>query len=210
MLCKLQSQSKLLGHFAVQWRIQGRGQGEPGSPLIFKPNWGPKGRKKIFDTIPPPPPAPLSQGLDDRSPPYLKVWFRHCRLLALPMLVYKIWRVNCDKQNWKDEKMGQKLKKQRWVEVFQLFLAKTVALVTIQNSDNERWNYCVVGCSYSMKMNDTTLLRQLTMISTDPCRHNLKTLFPFLVAKLHINIIMDDKKITIILFLFKNEQYFYI
>ena len=34
--------------------------------------------------------------------------------------------------------MGQKLKKQRWVEVFQLFLAETVALVTIQNSDNER------------------------------------------------------------------------
>ena len=55
-----------------------------------------------------------------------------------------------------------------------------------------------------------SVLRQLTMISTDPCRHNLKTLFPFLVAKLHINIIMDDKKITIILFLFKNEQYFYI
>ena len=61
-----------------------------------------------------------------------------------------------------------------------------------------------------MIMNDTTLLRQLTIISTDPCRHKLKTLFPFLVAKLHINIIMDDKKITIILFLFKNEQYFLI
>ena len=114
MLCKLQSQSKLLGHFAVRWRIEGRGPGEPGSPLIFKP------------------PAPLSLGLDDRfppppprSPPYLKVWFRHCCLLALPMLVYKIWRVNCDKQNWKDEKMDQKLKKQRWVEVFQLFLPET-------------------------------------------------------------------------------------
>ena len=114
MLCKLQSQSKLLGHFAVQWRIQGRGPGEPGSLLIFKPNWGPKGRKKFFDTIPPPPPyvrvwmtAPPPP---TRSTPYLKVWFRHCRLVALPMLVYKIWRVNCDKQNWKEEKMGQKLK----------------------------------------------------------------------------------------------------
>ena len=168
MLCKLQSQSKLLGHFAVQWRIQGRGPGEPGSPLIFKPNWGPKGRKKFFDTIPPPPP-----------PPYLRVWMTAPTPLALPMLVYKIWRFNCDKQNWQDEEMGQKLKKQRWVEVFQLFLPETVALVTIQNSDNERWNYCVVGCSYSMKMNDTTLLRLLTMISTDPCRHNLKTLFLF-------------------------------
>ena len=128
MLCKLQSQSKLLGHFAVRWRIEGRGPGEPGSPLIFKPNWGPKGRKKFFDTIPP---RPLMSGSGwplpppPVSPPYLKVWFRHCRLLALPMLVYKIWRVNCDKQNWKDEKMGQKLKKQRWVEVFQLFLPDT-------------------------------------------------------------------------------------
>ena len=67
---------------------------------------------KIFLT--PSPPAPLCQGLDDRSPPrsppYLKVWFRHCRLLALLMLVYRIWRVNCDKQDWKDEEMGQKLK----------------------------------------------------------------------------------------------------
>ena len=138
---------------------------------------------KIFLT-PPPPPRPLMSGSGSplpppRSPPYLKVWFRHCRLLALLMLVYKIWRVNCDKQDWKDEEMGQKLKKQRRVEVSQLFLPETVALVTIQNSDNERWNYCVVGCSYSMKMNDTTLLRQLTMISTDPCRHNLKTLFLF-------------------------------
>ena len=61
-----------------------------------------------------------------------------------------------------------------------------------------------------MIMDDKTLLRQLTMISTNPCRHKLKTLFPFLVAKLHINIIMDDKKITIILFLFNNEQYCYI
>ena len=203
----------MLGHFAVRWRIQGRGPREPGSPLIFKPNLGPKGGKKFFWDHPP----PLSQGLDDRSPPprsppYLKIWIRYCGLLAhaLPMLVYRIWRINCDKQDWKDEEMGQKLKKQRRVEVSQLFQPETVALVTIQNSDNERWNYCVVGCSYSMKMNDTTLLRQLTMISTDPCRHNLKTLFPFLVAKLHINIIMDDKKITIILFLFKNEQYFYI
>ena len=171
----------MLGHFAVRWRIEGRGPGEPGSPLIFKPNLGPKGGKKFFWDHPP----PLSQGLDDRSPPrsppYLKIWIRYCGLLAhaLPMLVYRIWRVNCDKQDWKDEKMGQKLKKQRWVEVFQLFLPEAVALVTIQNSDNERWNYCVVGCSYSMKMNDTTLLRQLTMISTDPCRHNLKTLFLF-------------------------------
>ena len=42
-----------------QWRIQGR------APLIFRPQWGPKGRKKIIlQTVPPP---PLSEG--DLDPP---------------------------------------------------------------------------------------------------------------------------------------------
>ena len=40
-----------------QWRIQGRG---PPPPPIFRPNWGPKGRKTLFGdrprTTPPPPP----------------------------------------------------------------------------------------------------------------------------------------------------------
>ena len=31
-----------------------------------------------------------------------------CCLLALPMLVCKIWWVYCDNQHWKDEEMGQK------------------------------------------------------------------------------------------------------
>ena len=47
-----------------QLRIQGRDQG-PRSPLVFRPNWGPKGRKKFFETVLP----PASQGLDDRNPP---------------------------------------------------------------------------------------------------------------------------------------------
>ena len=37
------------------------------TPLICRPNWGSKGRKKIFRR--PPPSPPLSKGLDDRSPP---------------------------------------------------------------------------------------------------------------------------------------------
>ena len=45
----------------LQWRIQGRAR----PPLIFRPKWGPKGRKKDFwDNLP----SPLSKGLDDRSP----------------------------------------------------------------------------------------------------------------------------------------------
>ena len=41
------------------------GAGGPGAPFIFRPNWGPKGRKKTFWW-----PLPsLSLGLDDRPPP---------------------------------------------------------------------------------------------------------------------------------------------
>ena len=43
-----------------QWGIQGRGSGGSASPppLIFRPDWGPKGRKKFFGDRPPPPPPP--------------------------------------------------------------------------------------------------------------------------------------------------------
>ena len=46
----------------IQWRIQGRGPGSPSPlppPLIFRPNWGPKGRKNSFG---------------DRAAPFLRVW----------------------------------------------------------------------------------------------------------------------------------------
>ena len=45
----------------------------PPPPFIFRPNWGPKGRKKKKETSPSPPPPPphLSKGLDDRAPHYL-------------------------------------------------------------------------------------------------------------------------------------------
>ena len=42
-----------------------------------------------------------------------------CCLLALPLLVCKIWWVTCDKQHWKDEETGQKQKNR--VKVSQLF-----------------------------------------------------------------------------------------
>ena len=38
--------------------------GQPPPPLIFRPNWDPKGRKNFFEPGAPPP--HLSQGLDDR------------------------------------------------------------------------------------------------------------------------------------------------
>ena len=45
----------------IHWQIQGRGPGGP-PPLVFRPNWGPRGRKSFFCDRPPPP--PLSGGLD--------------------------------------------------------------------------------------------------------------------------------------------------
>ena len=56
--------------------------GDAGGPFIFRPKWGPKGRKNV-GTQPPPPPAknlgprasPLSQGLDSAL---LDVMFRVC------------------------------------------------------------------------------------------------------------------------------------
>ena len=53
---------------SLQLRIQGRGPGDPGSPLFLD-------QKSFFETNPPPP--TLSQGLDDQALPYLKVWIHN-------------------------------------------------------------------------------------------------------------------------------------
>ena len=50
----------------LPWQIQGRGPGAHPPPLIFRPKWDPKGRKKFFETR-----SPLSQGLDDQGPPLI-------------------------------------------------------------------------------------------------------------------------------------------
>ena len=42
-----------------QWRVQGRGPGGPAHPLIFRLNWGPRGRTKFFWRP---------------GPPYQRVW----------------------------------------------------------------------------------------------------------------------------------------
>ena len=38
----------------IQWRIQGRSPGDLIPPLIFRPKWGPKGRKNFLGDRPPP------------------------------------------------------------------------------------------------------------------------------------------------------------
>ena len=51
--------------------IQGRGAGGPGTPLFFRPNWGPKGWKKfIWDRSP---------------PPFLRVW------MTKPPVIWRFW-----------------------------------------------------------------------------------------------------------------------
>ena len=66
----------LLSTVTQQWRIQERDPGDPASPppLFLDQTKAPRAEKKAFKTAP----SPLSQGLDDRPPPYLKVWIRHC------------------------------------------------------------------------------------------------------------------------------------
>ena len=56
------------------------GSREGALPLISRPNWGPKGRKKNLRRSP-----LLSQGLDDQPPPasppsYQNVWIRHWKV----------------------------------------------------------------------------------------------------------------------------------
>ena len=46
----------------------------PGPPPLFLDQTEARRAEKIFSGDHP----PLSQGLDDRAPPYLKVWIRHC------------------------------------------------------------------------------------------------------------------------------------
>ena len=63
-----------------QWRFQGRGPEGPGPHLIFRPYWGPKGRRRFFWHCPR---RPLISGsgwppLPPPPPPHLRVWFRHC------------------------------------------------------------------------------------------------------------------------------------
>ena len=60
------------------WRIEGRDPGGPGAPLIFRLNWGPKGRKNLFgDRRPPPPPPPP-------PPPNLSFWMTRPHLSQGP------------------------------------------------------------------------------------------------------------------------------
>ena len=72
MLFKLQSQLKLLGHFAVQWRIQGRGPGSQALPLFLNQTEARRAEKNFLR-----PPSP-----------YLRVWMTAPPLPA-PHLIWR-------------------------------------------------------------------------------------------------------------------------
>ena len=56
-----------------QWRIHGRGLGDPGpSPLFLDQTEARRAENKFLETGP-----PLSKGLDDRPAPYFVVCIRH-------------------------------------------------------------------------------------------------------------------------------------
>ena len=77
--------------YIIQWRILGRGRGGLGLPLIFRPEWGPKGRKTFFWDILPPPPPPL----------VLVSWYGNFkpRLVTLPNLGYKLLKLQAYPQH---------------------------------------------------------------------------------------------------------------
>ena len=62
--------------YIISGGSRGGARGARPPPVMFRPNWGPKGRKKFFLR----PSLPLFQDLDDRppaAPDYLKVWMHH-------------------------------------------------------------------------------------------------------------------------------------
>ena len=96
--------SKMFAKSIVIW-VSGSGGSRGGLPLIFRPNWGPKGRKNSFGR-PPPPPYLRVWMTAPPSPPapiYPKVWIRHCQVhlsTLLGVLVYLSWKYQSRCQNW--------------------------------------------------------------------------------------------------------------
>jgi len=90
----LQQNLQEQNHF--QWRIQGRG---PTPHLIFRPNRGPKSRKKFFgdrapplskglDHAPPSPPPSLSQGLDPAFTLHFVTHYQYHQFLAIKTFLW--------------------------------------------------------------------------------------------------------------------------
>ena len=73
--------------------FRGGARGAP-PPLIFRPNWGPKGRKKLFGW-PPPPYFGVWMTVPPPPPAYLKVWIRHWLADNDACVCTGLYTVNC-------------------------------------------------------------------------------------------------------------------
>ena len=62
----------------------GKGLRGPALSLFLDQNESRWAEKTVFEAAPP---TPLSQGVDDRGPPYLRVWIRHWCLPINSMLL---------------------------------------------------------------------------------------------------------------------------
>ena len=62
----------------------GKGLRGPALSLFLDQNEARWAEKTVFEAAPP---TPLSQGVDDRGPPYLRVWIRHWCLPINSMLL---------------------------------------------------------------------------------------------------------------------------
>ena len=90
--CKTEKQNyQCLEKVLSNSRSWGGAQGAAPPPLlIFRPKWGPKGKKKFFCGRPPPPPYLRVWMTAPPSPPYLKVWICHCFPLAFMLCCTKV------------------------------------------------------------------------------------------------------------------------
>ena len=102
----------------IQWRIQGRHPWAPLPPLIFRPKWGPKCRKKVFGDRALPPYLRVWMA----PPPYLKVWIRHwdnfvslcdipCSMKILRVLIFANWPLSAKISSYTKKKRKIKRRK---------------------------------------------------------------------------------------------------
>ena len=101
---------------------RGGARGARPPPLIFRPKWGPKGRKNIWGRLPP----PLSQALDDPPPPSPL-----SEGLNPPLYLYQVVRDAKSHARLKELSLAGYIVVQRFSFVFSLFSASNV---TTQNN----------------------------------------------------------------------------
>ena len=108
-------------YFRTDISYSGRSRGEAWAaraPLIFRPNWGPKGREKIFLR------SPLSQDLDDRLPSPTPLY--ECLEPPLSYATQACLAVDCSQPQSRHQSLLGQLKRNvlnQWWPVRKFFLS---------------------------------------------------------------------------------------